>query len=493
MRQKRMIRTIIITFILTALVVGGVFFFLMSNKEKGLNEQIKSLEAQQADKFYWVFAEDLKPGSVITPNNIKKVEVKETSLAIGMYVESDKPNTEDKYGNSLEWAGVFEGFNPVTDDKGNVVDYKSIFHDVLMEDEVYGRYVKSNVSENTPVMDSLLYAKDGPDDNDVRMVELSDNYMQLATNLEKDDYFDVRIIFGNGAEYIVLSGKKVENIDKEGSEGEEHYNSKSIYTKLSEAEILTMDSAIIETYINEGTKLYTTKYVDPSTQLFKETIEDYVKYYDTGYNDAKEFKLFEIANSKLPQDKQLTYDQYVALEPDEKTAFIKNVQIVDKDITNARITYFAQKAEEAKEGSSSIKEQHVKAIRAYKSSEDAAALNYYKTFRVERKTPLKLTYTVTAKMLEIVKNNPNLIDQVKSDFERIAQSNSRVDKLKLLETEYELAPEEAPAWGDSTVKTKKDIEQEIAELKGAIQNAFNTEAESQRTRRKTYIERLLAD
>lgn len=91
--------------------------------------------------------------------------------------------------------------------------------------------------------------------NDTRLYEIS--AATLMTTQNEHDYIDVRILYPNGEDYIVLSKKQVKDLTLENC----IFNS-----YLSEDEILTYSSAIIDAYTVAGTKLYTTKYIESNLQ-----------------------------------------------------------------------------------------------------------------------------------------------------------------------------------------------------------------------------------
>lgn len=82
------------------------------------------------------------------------------------------------------------------------------------------------------------------------------NMLTLPTDLQTNDYIDIRLILPNGQDYIVVSKKRV----IQSSEN-------TIFIKMSEEEIVTMSNAMVESYITEGSQLYADKYVDPGIQL----------------------------------------------------------------------------------------------------------------------------------------------------------------------------------------------------------------------------------
>lgn len=68
-------------------------------------------------------------------------------------------------------------------------------------------------------------------------------------------YYDLRIVMPKGQDYVVLSKKRVINF----------YNS-AIRVMLDEEEIHQYQSALVDTFVNPGTYLYVTTYVEPNMQ-----------------------------------------------------------------------------------------------------------------------------------------------------------------------------------------------------------------------------------
>lgn len=92
-------------------------------------------------------------------------------------------------------------------------------------------------------------------ENNVREEEFGMIY--LSDNLAENDMVDVRILYPNGENYIVLSKKRIEELHPENA---------VCYLWLDEQEILRMSSAILDAYEIPGSCLYTTKYVEETLQ-----------------------------------------------------------------------------------------------------------------------------------------------------------------------------------------------------------------------------------
>ena len=90
---------------------------------------------------------------------------------------------------------------------------------------------------------------------DLREHEIS--VAHLMTDQAEHDCIDVRIMFPDGSDYVVLPKKYVNNL---------HLENCVFYSHLNESEILTLSSAIVDAYLTTGAYIYTTRYVESSIQ-----------------------------------------------------------------------------------------------------------------------------------------------------------------------------------------------------------------------------------
>ena len=79
------------------------------------------------------------------------------------------------------------------------------------------------------------------------------------------EYIDVRIMFPNGEDYLVLAKKQIKKLVLDSS---------IIYTYLNEEEILRLASATVDAYCTTGAKIYATRYVESNIQ--KDATPDYL-------------------------------------------------------------------------------------------------------------------------------------------------------------------------------------------------------------------------
>lgn len=122
----------------------------------------------------------------------------------------------------------------------------------LTEGEIIGKVAKYSIAANVPLTSSMITEE--IIDADIRMQELT--AILMPSDLNVGDSFDVRIMYPNGTDYIVLAQKRAEQIEGE-----------TLWLQLSEDERLILNSAIVDSYLTQGTKLYATKYVDQDAQI----------------------------------------------------------------------------------------------------------------------------------------------------------------------------------------------------------------------------------
>ena len=123
---------------------------------------------------------------------------------------------------------------------------------VVSNGQVIGKIAKYNIARNSTALTSMVSDKILTED--VRIQEI--NTILLPTDLVEQDFIDVRIMYPSGVEYIVLAQKQVTKIV--GS---------TIWMDMSEEETLMLNSAIVDSFLTQGSKLYAVRYSDPTTQI----------------------------------------------------------------------------------------------------------------------------------------------------------------------------------------------------------------------------------
>jgi len=130
---------------------------------------------------------------------------------------------------------------------------KSVIADeaLLSKELINGKIAKVDLPQNSPVTASVIY-EDEVTTRDIRNQEFG--LIELPIKLKQNDYVDVRIKLPSGQDYIVLSKKRVEDLQNG-----------TVWYQMSEKEILNMSSAIVDAYINDAS-IYALTYVEPGIQ-----------------------------------------------------------------------------------------------------------------------------------------------------------------------------------------------------------------------------------
>ena len=132
------------------------------------------------------------------------------------------------------------------------VHKKTVPTGALEAGEISGQVAKYNIAANVPLTSSML--TDEIISADIRSQEV--NTVTMPSDLGEMDYIDIRIMYPNGTDYIVLAQKQVQQIAGQ-----------TMWLNLAEDERLLLNSAIVDSFLTTGTKLYATKYADSDAQI----------------------------------------------------------------------------------------------------------------------------------------------------------------------------------------------------------------------------------
>ena len=268
--QRKARNSFLLGILVTLIVAGAVIAFLLiqlkNYKEKEAEEQANSVKV-------WVLSQDVISGQVITTDMlIQQVTNKNLvpSNAIGdMSILSNYALT-DKEGNEV-----------ITEYRNNVatlyLSRNGNKQELKMEDETGSYYVETNGSKeyielaetpiiakvdmdkNTVITIDMISKSDEKTTDDLRKVEY--NMLVLPTQLETGEYIDIRLSLPTGQDYIVVSKKQVEIPQIGGVDSED-----TIWIKLTEEEIITMNNAIVDAYKILGSELKVVTYTEAGIQ-----------------------------------------------------------------------------------------------------------------------------------------------------------------------------------------------------------------------------------
>lgn len=141
-----------------------------------------------------------------------------------------------------------------TEINSNNTEYVSVFSDmddfVYMGEDGLGKIATADIFAGQNICANMV-----GEDLAYSLRECEYALLTLSNNLMANDFVDIRIMYPNGENYVVLSKKCIQSIDLENN---------AVMFWLTEDELMDMSSAIVDTYLREGSILYTTKYIQDS-------------------------------------------------------------------------------------------------------------------------------------------------------------------------------------------------------------------------------------
>lgn len=209
--QRKANNYLLIGILGTLLVTGAIIAVLFMQLNK---LQTEKKEQEQAMKKVYVVSKDIASGQTVDMSSLKEINL--TTSAIP--------------SNALSISNITE----------NTI-------------------AKINLKSGTVITNDMIQESDNEITKDVRKQEY--NMIILPTQIQSGDYIDIRLRLSNGVDYIVVSKKSVEIPTVDGVD-----SANSIIINMNETEIMVMSNAIIEAYIDQGSLLYATTYVEPGMQ-----------------------------------------------------------------------------------------------------------------------------------------------------------------------------------------------------------------------------------
>lgn len=225
--MQRRARNSFIQGALLALVLMLIVVLFLVREIKSINDAKEALE--QANSKVYVAMDDLKSGQTIIMDEDFSMETVRTKVDPNTVISMD------------DWE--------FTDEEGNIVpkyseDGTQIYKTLKM---------KIDVPAGTIVTKEMVYEEGSETSATERIQEY--NMIVLPSTLKNGDSVDIRLTMPTGQDYIVLSKKEVIGTTDTG-----------LWLKVDEQEILTMNNAIVESYILPGSKLYAIQYTEAGMQ-----------------------------------------------------------------------------------------------------------------------------------------------------------------------------------------------------------------------------------
>ena len=295
-----------------ALLIGILIIaFLALQLFNKITAEKKRISSQ---KTVLVLKKNVTSGEILTSNMLTTLKVDAEMAPVGSVDSVSKFNkfmVADLNGNEITTladgtkAITVNGQQyPLTKDANGDYTYVMNGQAVKVASGESTYVAKISLGKGTPIIPDMVTVISEQATNDLREQEY--NMIALPSDLKTDDTVDVRLRLPNGADYVVLSKKKVK-VPTAG--GNQSYSTVSL--DLNETEIITMSAAIIDSYKIQGSKLYINKYTDPGLQKASKSTyipsEDALRVIDKDPNQLAKAKaaLIELYQSSSEFRKQI--------------------------------------------------------------------------------------------------------------------------------------------------------------------------------------------
>lgn len=271
--MQRKARNSFLLGMLVMLLISGVIIALLFMQ---LMNKMKEEQEEKANSYTaYVLNQDVKSGQTITedmltPQVVNKALVPSNATSNLSVIQNY--SLKDKEGNAVttEYRSsngetVSSMYITLDNTKFEVKkeDASDSYYIVRNGDKEYLSLVsapliaKVDMKKNTLITTDLL--SQGTVKDDIRKQEY--NVVVMPMDLVTGDYIDIRVMFPNGQDFVVVAKKEVEIPNVGGTD-----SSDTLWVNLSEDEILHMSSAIVDAASLNGAKIYATKYTDPGIQ-----------------------------------------------------------------------------------------------------------------------------------------------------------------------------------------------------------------------------------
>ncbi len=248
--QRKARNAFLLGFLIALAIAAVVIFFLFTKlqaAEKETKEEKKETEA--ASTMLYVAAQPIKSGDRLNGKIAYKAVKTDTVPANAVTINDLALYSTAKEATPSEMAGLLDDAAVA---RINIEPGTIITTDMMIQ-ETSGVYKFNWDIQKLEDGTEVKTLKGIDKDSSVRLEEY--NMLAIPSKLEAGQYIDIRFQMPTGETFIVVSKKYVEDTDET-----------TIWLKMSEAEILAMNNAIVEAYTMTGSKLYANVYVEAGDQ-----------------------------------------------------------------------------------------------------------------------------------------------------------------------------------------------------------------------------------
>lgn len=273
--QRKSRNSFILGMLVMLIISGAIIALLFMQLTK-----LAKIEKERDESYSTAYAlkEDVKSGQIITKDMLEPIKVDKTlvpSNAVGDLTIIENYALQDKEGNAITTKAskgkdgeTVLTMNIKRDNRDYEVKEEETTGSLYIEKNNDKEYLeltevpliaKVDMKKNTLITREFLSKRDSMVQDDVRKQEY--NVVVMPADLATGDYVDIRILFPNGQDFIVVAKKEIEIPQINGVDSED-----TMWMNLTEDEILHMSCAIIDAASIRGSRIYANKYTEAGMQ-----------------------------------------------------------------------------------------------------------------------------------------------------------------------------------------------------------------------------------
>lgn len=168
--------------------------------------------------------------------------------------------------------------------------------------DVIGGFYKVNISEGTPITKDLIAKTDI--DKTLRYLDVISNVFPIEPNA--GDYYDFRLVTPNGQEYLFMTKKRIHD-----------FYGTAVRIFVDENDVHRYQSALVEAFLNPGSLIYVTRYVEP---LMQESAEIYYPISDVVLQVIEaDPNIVNLAEQDLKLRRRTAFENGLTTDKDEQS------------------------------------------------------------------------------------------------------------------------------------------------------------------------------
>ena len=150
--------------------------------------------------------------------------------------------------------------------------------------ELLGKVLKQDMKKGMIITETAVY-NGSPITDDLRVFYA--DFIEGMDKVLEDEFFDIRIVFPNGEDYVLAAGKSIEKKTDTGA-----------YIKVDERELMYISGARVDMNVYKGTKIYACTYISMDQKI------PYINYPVNNY-------IFKLSNWSPNLLEEITKEDYL--------------------------------------------------------------------------------------------------------------------------------------------------------------------------------------